>query len=191
MGLGNPGPDYVATRHNAGFMLADALTDSWGFPAFRRPWRWRARVSKGVIDDQQVVVAKPQTYMNRSGGALGPLLKDSEFDPTSHLLIVVDDVALPLGSFRLRAHGSAGGHNGLKSIAGRLRSEEYARLRIGVGPRPDDEEGSDFVLSDFDDTERETLDELLPIMIEAVECWIREGIETAMNRFNRRGTQRE
>ncbi len=191
MGLGNPGPDYAATRHNAGFMLADALTDSWGFPAFRRPWRWRARVSKGVIDDQQIVVAKPQTYMNRSGGALGPLLKDSEFDPTSHLLIVVDDVALPLGSFRLRPSGSAGGHNGLKSIAGRLRSEEYARLRIGVGPRPDDEEGSDFVLSDFEDTERETLDELLPMMIEAVECWIREGIETAMNRFNRRGIQRE
>lgn len=191
MGLGNPGPDYAATRHNAGFMLADALTDSWGFPSFRRPWRWRARVSKGVIDDQQIVVAKPQTYMNRSGSALGPLLKDSEFDPTSHLLIVVDDVALPLGSFRLRPSGSAGGHNGLKSIAGRLRSEEYARLRIGVGPRPDDEEGSDFVLSDFEDTERETLDELLPMMIEAVECWIREGVETAMNRFNRRGTQRE
>ena len=191
MGLGNPGRDYATTRHNAGFILADALTDSWGFPSFKRPWRWRARVSKGVIDDQRIVVAKPQTYMNRSGGALGPLLKDSKFDPTSHLLIVVDDVALPLGSFRLRAHGSAGGHNGLKSIAGRLRSEEYARLRIGVGPRPDDEEGSDFVLSDFEDTERETLDELLPIMIEAVECWIREGIETAMNRFNRRGTQRE
>ena len=191
MGLGNPGRDYATTRHNAGFILADALTDSWGFPSFKRPWRWRARVSKGVIDDQRIVVAKPQTYMNRSGGALGPLLKDSEFDPTSHLLIVVDDVALPLGSFRLRPSGSAGGHNGLKSIAGRLRSEAYARLRIGVGPRPDDEEGSDFVLSDFEDTERETLDELLPIMIEAVECWIREGIETAMNRFNRRGTQRE
>ncbi len=191
MGLGNPGPDYATTRHNAGFMLADALTDSWGFPPFRRPWRWRARVSKGVIDDQQIVVAKPQTYMNRSGGALGPLLKDSDFDPTSHLLIVVDDVALPLGSFRLRPSGSAGGHNGLKSIAGRLRSEAYARLRIGVGPRPDDEEGSDFVLSDFEDTERETLDELLPVMIEAVECWIREGIETAMTRFNRRGIQRE
>ena len=191
MGLGNPGRDYATTRHNAGFILADALTDSWGFPAFRRPWRWRALVSKGVIDDQRVVVAKPQTYMNRSGGALGPLLKDSEFDPTSHLLIVVDDVALPLGSFRLRPNGSAGGHNGLKSIAGRLRSEAYARLRIGIGPRPEDEEGSDFVLSDFEDTERETLDELLPVMIEAVECWIREGIETAMNRFNRRGIQRE
>ncbi len=191
MGLGNPGRDYATTRHNAGFILADALTDSWGFPSFRRPWRWRARVSKGVIDDQQIVVAKPQTYMNRSGGALGPLLKDSEFDPTSHLLIVVDDVALPLGSFRLRPSGSAGGHNGLKSIAGRLRSESYARLRIGIGPRPDDEEGSDFVLSDFEDSERETLDELLPVMIEAVECWIREGIETAMNRFNRRGIQRE
>ncbi len=191
MGLGNPGQDYATTRHNAGFILADALTDSWGFPSFKRPWRWRARVSKGVIDDQRIVVAKPQTYMNRSGGALGPLLKDSEFDPTSHLLIVVDDVALPLGSFRLRPSGSAGGHNGLKSIAGRLRSEAYARLRIGVGPRPDDEEGSDFLLSDFEDTERETLDELLPVIIEAVECWIREGIETAMNRFNRRGIQRE
>jgi len=191
VGLGNPGRDYATTRHNAGFILADALTDSWGFPSFKRPWRWRARVSKGVIDDQRIVVAKPQTYMNRSGGALGPLLKDSKFDPTSHLLILVDDVALPLGSFRLRPSGSAGGHNGLKSIAGRLRSEAYARLRIGVGPRPDDEEGSDFVLSDFEDAERETLNELLPVMIEAVECWIREGIETAMNRFNRRGIQRE
>ncbi len=191
MGLGNPGPDYATTRHNAGFMLADALTDSWGFPSFRRPWRWRARVSKGVIDDQQIVVAKPQTYMNRSGGALGPLLKDPAFDPTTDLLIVVDDVALPHGSFRLRARGSAGGHNGLKSIAGRLQSEEYARLRIGVGPRPDDEEGTDFVLSEFEPSERAAMDELLPVMIEAVECWIREGIETAMNRFNRRGTQRE
>ncbi len=191
MGLGNPGRDYATTRHNAGFMLADALTDSWGFPSFRRPWRWRARVSKGVTADQQIVIAKPQTYMNRSGGALGPLLKDPEFDPTTELLIVVDDVALPLGSFRLRPRGSAGGHNGLKSIAGRLRSEEYARLRIGVGPRPDDREGSDFLLSDFEDTERETLDALLPVMIEAVECWIREGIETAMNRFNRRGIERE
>ena len=191
MGLGNPGRDYATTRHNAGFRLADALTDSWGFPSFRRPWRWRARVSKGLIDDQQIVVAKPQTYMNRSGGALGPLLKDPAFDPTTDLLIVVDDVALPHGSFRLRARGSAGGHNGLKSIAGRLQSEEYARLRIGVGPRPDDEEGTDFVLSEFEPSERAAMDELLPVMIEAVECWIREGIETAMNRFNRRGTQRE
>ena len=181
MGLGNPGPEYATTRHNAGFMLADAIAEAWAFPRFRRPWRWRARV----------VIVKPQTYMNRSGAALGPLLKNPDFDPATDLLVLVDEVALPLGTFRLRARGSAGGHNGLKSIAGRLASEDYCRLRIGIGPRPEEEGGSDFVLSDFDDTELSTLDGLLPVMAEAVNCWIHEGIETTMNRFNRRGTQSE
>ncbi len=129
--------------------------------------------------------------MNRSGTALGPLLNDAAFDPSTDLLVLVDEVALPVGSFRLRARGSAGGHNGLKSIAGRLQSEDYARLRIGVGPRPEDEDQSDFVLSDFEETERKVIDDLLPMMSEAVECWVRDGIETAMNRFNRKGTPSE
>ncbi len=191
MGLGNPGREYAITRHNAGFLLADAIAESWGFRPFKRPWRWRARVARGVVGDHQIVVVKPQTYMNRSGAALGPLLKDPAFDPHTDLLVVVDEIALPLGTFRIRPRGSSGGHNGLKSIAGRLQSEDYARLRIGIGPRPEDEEGVDFLLSDFEDAERRTVDELLPVMTEAVECWIREGVETAMNRYNRRGTQPE
>lgn len=146
---------------------------------------------RNVVGDRKVVIVKPQTYMNRSGAALGPLLKSPDFDPATDLLVLVDEVALPLGTFRLRARGSAGGHNGLKSIAGRLASEDYCRLRIGIGPRPEEEDGTDFVLSDFDDPELSILDGLLPVMTEAVNCWIREGIETAMNRFNRRGTQSE
>ncbi|MCZ6916849.1 MAG: aminoacyl-tRNA hydrolase [Gemmatimonadetes bacterium] len=191
MGLGNPGPDYAGTRHNAGFILADAVADRWHFPPFQRPWFRRARVCEGTVGVERVTVVKPQTYMNRSGTALGPLVKNPTFDPSTDLLVLVDEVALPLGTFRLRARGSAGGHNGLKSIAGRLQSEDYARLRIGVGPRPEEGDQSDFLLSDFEDAERKVIDELLPIMTEAVECWVRDGIETAMNRFNRKGTQRE
>ena len=191
VGLGNPGPNYAGTRHNAGFILADAVADQWHFPPFQRPWLRRARVCEGAVGIERVTVVKPQTYMNRSGTALGPLVKDPTFDSSTDLLVLVDEVALPLGTFRLRARGSAGGHNGLKSIAGRLQSEDYARLRIGVGPRPEEGDQSDFLLSDFEDAERKVIDELLPIMTEAVECWVRDGIETAMNRFNRKGTQRE
>jgi peptidyl-tRNA hydrolase, PTH1 family len=187
--LGNPGRDYETTRHNAGFILADALASRWQFPPFRRPWRWRARVSTGSLGDQQVILVKPQTYMNRSGAALGPLLDQDGFEPSRDLLILVDEIALALGTFRIRRGGSDNGHNGLKSVAGRLASEEYPRLRIGVGPRPPDERQADYLLSPFTDEQMAVVESLLPSMMEAVECWAREGIETAMNRFNRRGTQ--
>ena len=189
MGLGNPGPGYAVTRHNAGFMAADVLARAWSLPAFKRPLLWRARVSRGAVGTDQVVVVKPQTYMNRSGRALGPLLKDPAFDPSTDLLVLVDEVALPLGTFRIRPRGSAGGHNGLRSIAGRLMSEDYARLRIGIGPRPDDIDQTDFVLGRFESAEHDTLMELLPTVTQAVECWVREDLETAMNRYNRRGAQ--
>jgi PTH1 family peptidyl-tRNA hydrolase len=172
-------------------MLADAVVERWGMPGFRRGWRWRARITEDMVGDQSVVVVKPQTYMNRSGQALGQLLKAEDFEPSRDLLILVDDVALPLGTSRIRARGSAGGHNGLQSIAGRLQSEHYARLRIGVGPRPPDEEQSDFVLSDFTDEEHRTITNMMPRLTEAVECWLKEGVETAMNRFNTRGMQSE
>jgi PTH1 family peptidyl-tRNA hydrolase len=146
-------------------------------------------VAKGSVAGDETVIVKPQTYMNRSGTALGPLLDRSDFDPTTDLLVVVDDIAIPMGSFRIRSKGSDGGHNGLKSIAGRLASDEYARLRIGVGPRPVGENQADFLLSPFEEDELDTLRELVPTLIEAVECWTRDGIELAMNRYNRRGTQ--
>ena len=124
--------------------------------------------------------------MNRSGAALASLRALSGFDPATDLMILVDDVALPLGKFRLRGAGSAGGHNGLKSIEGTLQRQDYARLRIGVGPAPAGlDDLADYVLADFDAQERRALDELLDPMAEAVECWLAEGIERAMSRFNR------
>ncbi len=148
-------------------------------------------MAKGSVASGEVVIVKPQTYMNRSGTALGPLLDRSGFDPATDLLVVVDDIAIPMGSFRIRSKGSDGGHSGLKSIAGRLASDEYARLRIGVGPRPVGANQADFLLSPFDENELTTLSELVPTLIEAVDCWTRDGIELAMNRYNRRGTQSE
>jgi peptidyl-tRNA hydrolase, PTH1 family len=133
-----------------------------------------------------VSVIKPQTYMNRSGAAIAPLRDLPDFDPSTHLLIMVDDVALPVGRFRLRGAGSAGGHNGLKSVEGVLQRQDYARIRIGVGPTPPEiEDLADFVLDRFTAEERETIGGLLDPMSEAVESWIENGIEKAMNQFNR------
>lgn len=190
MGLGNPGPEYENTRHNAGFLLADHLARRWKLPAFRRiP---AARETRGTVQEQPVVLLKPQTYMNRSGAALTPFRDRPDFDPGRDLLILVDDYAFPLGYFRLRAAGSSGGHNGLKSVEGTLRRQDYARLRIGIGPLPPDvDDSADFVLAEFSRDEREQLLAGLDPMAEAVECWLAEGIEVAMNRFNRRGQNGE
>jgi len=128
---------------------------------------------------------KPQTYMNRSGAALASLRSLPGFDPAQDLLVVTDDFALPLGKFRLRGAGSAGGHNGLKSIEGSLRRQDFARLRIGIGPLPaGTRDTADFVLEQFPREEREVIDQLLDPISEATECWLTEGIEAAMNRFN-------
>jgi PTH1 family peptidyl-tRNA hydrolase len=124
--------------------------------------------------------------MNRSGAALAPLLALPDFDPARDLLILVDDVALPIGRYRLRGAGSAGGHNGLKSVEGTLRRQDYARLRIGVGPVPAGlEDLADYVLAPFPAEERRALDELLNPMADAVECWVEHGIERAMATYNR------
>jgi len=143
-------------------------------------------VAEGSRAGVPVQVIKPQTYMNRSGAVLAPLKAEDGFDPARDLLVLVDDVALDVGRFRLRGAGSAGGHNGLKSVEAALRRQDYARLRIGVGPRPMDyDDLADFVLDGFTPEERTVLDGLLDPMAEAVECWLDEGIERAMNRFNR------
>jgi PTH1 family peptidyl-tRNA hydrolase len=182
VGLGNPGPEYQDTRHNAGFLLADHLAAHWRLSPFRRVPA--AREALGAVGSADVRLIKPQTYMNRSGAVLASLRSLSGFDPARDLLIMVDDVALPIGRFRLRGAGSAGGHNGLKSVEGALRRQDYPRLRIGVGPRPmQGDELADFVLDKFTREEREALDALLDPMTNAVECWVAEGIEAAMRRF--------
>jgi len=128
------------------------------------------------VDGAPVHVLKPTTMMNRSGAALAVLRADPAFAPATDLLIVVDDFNIPLGTYRLRPSGSAGGHNGLKSVEGALQSQEFARLRIGIGPVPEGEPWEDFVLSPFADAERDQMDALMPQLVEAVDGWVRQGV---------------
>lgn len=165
--------------------MANHLAAQWKLPPFRRVPA--ARETTGQVQGHEVRVIKPQTYMNRSGAALASLRSLPGFDPARDLLVLVDDFALPLGRFRLRGAGSAGGHNGLKSIEGSLRRQDYARLRIGIGPLPPETgDTADFVLEPFARDERAALEQLLEPMTQAVECWIGEGIEQAMSRCNTR-----
>lgn len=183
VGLGNPGSEYERTRHNAGWILLDHLAARGGMPPWRRGID--AVTTTGTLGSVPVKLVKPTTYMNLSGRALAGL-RSPNWDPASDLLVLVDEAALPLGRFRLRGAGSAGGHNGLKSIEAALRRQDYARLRIGVGPKPPEyDDIADFVLGRFQKAERSQLDELLDTMAEAVECWLAQGIEIAMTRFNR------
>jgi PTH1 family peptidyl-tRNA hydrolase len=187
-GLGNPGDDYEHTRHNVGWWLTDHLADVWHFDGWRKDGN--ARVATGVVSSRKVRLVKPQTYMNLSGAALRPYVRRESWQPRTDLLVVVDEVALPVGTYRLRARGSAGGHNGLKSVEGALGSQDYARLRIGVGPPAGRERGdlADYVLSPFGKREAAEVRELMPQLAEAVETWLTDGVEAAMNRFNRRGS---
>ena len=172
VGLGNPGPDYAATRHNAGFLLADAVAEHWQLAPFRRAER--ARATEGTVAGVPVRILKPTTFMNRSGAALASLRADPTFTPARDLLILVDDFQIPLGAFRLRTEGSAGGHNGLKSIEGALQSQQFGRLRIGVGPLPEGTgDWADYVLAPFEPQQLEEVQALMPAMIEAVEKWLK------------------
>jgi PTH1 family peptidyl-tRNA hydrolase len=186
-GLGNPGDEYENTRHNVGWWLLDHLADVWHFDGWRKDGN--ARVAGGRVCGQNVRLVKPQTYVNLSGAALRPYLRRESWNAATDLLVVVDEVALPLGTFRIRASGSAGGHNGLKSIEGALGSQQYARLRIGVGPPPGRERRgdlADYVLDRFGKAEAAEVRELLPRIADAAETWVADGVEAAMTRFNRR-----
>lgn len=184
VGLGNPGSEYERTRHNAGWILLDHLAGRFGLPPWRRADK--AVSTSGTVAGVPVRLVRPTTYMNLSGQALAAL-RSPNWDPATDLLVLVDEAALPLGSFRLRGAGSTGGHNGLRSIEAALGRRDYARLRIGVGPKPPGyDDLADFVLGRFTREERRALDDLLDPMADAVACWITDGIETAMNRHNHR-----
>jgi PTH1 family peptidyl-tRNA hydrolase len=185
VGLGNPGREYELTRHNVGWMVLDHLADVWHFDAWRRDGD--SVVAAGRAVGCAVRLVKPQTFMNLSGAALRPYLRRPLFDPTQDLLVIVDDAALPLGRLRLRADGSAGGHNGLKSIEGALSSRMYARARIGVAPEDPRRRGpdlADFVLSSFAKGERADLLAQMPRLTSAVETWLTDGVDRAMNLYN-------
>lgn len=183
VGLGNPGPEYDATRHNVGWWLVDRLAYDWEFGAFGRDGR--ALVSDGSVEGEDVRLVKPTTYMNRSGQALRFLAGLETFDPVRDLLVAVDDAALEVGRVRLRPEGSPGGHNGLRSVSGALGSDAYARLRVGVGRKPEGVDLADWVLSPMPPEDEEVVVGLLPELSQAVRVWITQGVEAAMNRFNR------
>lgn len=181
VGLGNPGAEYHKTRHNVGWWLLDHVQQAWRFDKFRRDGN--AVAAEGRFEDQDVLLIKPTTYMNRSGSAVARLLYAPEFNPAADLLILVDDVALPVGRSRIRARGSAGGHNGLKSVEASLRSQDYARLRIGVGEAPAGVELEDWVLSTFDPDEEKLVLDQLPKLTEVTGVWLQAGVEEASNRL--------
>jgi len=187
VGLGNPGRKYEGTRHNVGWWALDHLADVWHLGTWRT--EGDASVADAHLGELRVRLVKPQTFMNLSGAALRPYLRRFAWSGLQDLLVIVDEVALPLGTFRLRASGSAGGHNGLRSIESALGTRDYARLRIGIGPTGEGasvEVLADFVLDPFEDAERSVVAELMPRIGSAVECWAREGIVHAMNVHNRK-----
>ena len=190
VGLGNPGPEYERTRHNVGWWVVDHLADVWRFEGWKKDAQ--SRVVTGSLKHQRVKLVKPLTYMNLSGAVLRPYLRRENWDASRDLLVIVDEVALPIGSFRIRARGSAGGHNGLKSIEGAVGSQEYARLRVGVGPEDPTRRRGDlatYVLDQFGKREEKVVREILPTIAELTTMWLEEGAEAAMNRFNRTGTK--
>ncbi|MEJ2539769.1 MAG: aminoacyl-tRNA hydrolase [Gemmatimonadota bacterium] len=180
-GLGNPGARYDATRHNVGWWVVDRLAYDWSFGSFTRTDR--ALVTRGTVSGHPVRLVKPTTYMNRSGGALAGL-RQEDVDVARDLLVVVDDASLDVATVRFRPSGSAGGHNGLKSVEAVLGTREYPRLRIGVGRCPSGMDLADWVLSEMPREDEEAVTSLLPTLTGAVECWIDEGTEAAMSRFN-------
>jgi peptidyl-tRNA hydrolase, PTH1 family len=182
LALGNPGSEYERTRHNIGWWVAEHLAAEWSFEKWRKDGE--ARVAAGRVGTTVVRLVEPLGFYNRSGAALRPYIRRPTWDAGRDLLVVCDDVALPVGRFRLRASGSAGGNNGLKSVEQALASRDYARLRIGT--RPADERRqvgnlADFVLSPFGKSEREEVVGLFPAIASTIERWIRGGVEAALS----------
>jgi PTH1 family peptidyl-tRNA hydrolase len=183
VGLGNPGSEYEWTRHNVGFMLIDRLAADAGAIVKRRDCR--SLVGSAVIEGARAMLVKPQTFMNLSGEAVTCLAAKGELkDSGSSLLVISDDLALPFGTIRLRAHGSAGGHNGLKSIIAALGTNEFTRLRIGIQPEHPVSDAKKFVLDEFAAVERRALPEILERSAAAVHTVLRDGIARAMSLYN-------
>ncbi len=181
VGLGNPGPEYAGTRHNAGFWCIDALAKKHGITLERR--NRSAIVGEGEIEDHRVVLVKPRTFVNRSGAAI-KYLTARYAAPIEKVLIVCDDINLPPGKLRMRRKGSAGGHNGIKSVIEAAGSQGFPRLRIGVGRPPEGTGQIEHVIGPMESRDREIVDEAVERAAAAIECLLTVGIDEAMSRFN-------
>jgi peptidyl-tRNA hydrolase, PTH1 family len=187
VGLGNPGIEYQFTPHNAGFLAIDRIADDYGVQVVNR--RCRAVTATIRMAGREVILAKPETYMNLSGISVEALVHEFELDPERDMVVMYDELALPLGSLRVRTGGSSGGHNGANSINGALQSQEWARIRIGVGSQPGElsgRRGKDYLLTPMRKADLAELDPVLDKAAKAVEMILTQGIKAAMNEFNRR-----
>ena len=187
VGLGNPGKQYEMTRHNAGFMAIDALSEKYGIDVTEK--KHKAIIGKGVIDGQKVILAKPQTFMNSSGESVRELVDYYKPDIENELIIIYDDITLDVGGLRVRKKGSAGGHNGMKSIIAHLGDENFKRIRVGIGEKPPRMDLADWVLGHFKKEDIDPLKESLDNAINAVSMILAGETDEAMNKYNRKVTR--
>ena len=184
VGLGNPGIEYQFTPHNLGFLAIDRIANESGVEVRNR--NCRALTARAVIEDQQVLLAKPETYMNLSGLAVRELVAKYEIDPASDLILIYDELDLPLGAIRIRQRGSSAGHNGMESVIGALGTQEFLRIRMGIAPDRKIADAVKYVLTPFRKAQLKLVDEVLDTTLEAVRVILRDGPDAAMNRFNRK-----
>ena len=184
VGLGNPGIEYQFTPHNLGFLTIDRIANNLGVEVRNR--QCRALTARAVIAGRPVILAKPETFMNLSGLSVRELLAEYQADVKSDLIVIYDELDLPLGTIRIRQRGSSAGHNGMESILGALGTDEFLRIRLGVAPDRKVTDGVKFVLTPFRKAQLKVVDEVLDTAAEAVEVILKEGPAAAMNRFNRK-----
>ncbi len=184
VGLGNPTVEYAGTRHNVGFDVIDHIADKYNISVTER--KHRAFCGKGIIGGQKVILVKPQTYMNLSGESVRSVLDFYKVDVESELLIIFDDVSLDVGQLRIRKKGSAGGHNGIKSIIQHLGTSDFHRIKVGVGEKPKDYDLADYVLGHFSKGEKEVMMEGYQRAVHAIELIVHGEIDVAMNEYNKK-----
>lgn len=184
VGLGNPSKEYEKTRHNVGFEVIDKLADKYNISVDTK--KHRAYIGKGMIAGQKVILAKPQTYMNLSGESVRSLLDYYKVDEEQELLVIYDDISLDNGQIRIRAKGSAGGHNGIKNIIAHLGGQVFPRIKVGVGEKPPKYDLADYVLGHFSKAEQELMDEGYEKSVHAVELILQGEMTEAMNEYNRK-----
>lgn len=183
-GLGNPDRQYEGTRHNAGFDVIDRIAEKYNIAVDTK--KHRACIGKGIIGGQKVLLAKPQTYMNLSGESIRSLVDYYKIDEENELLVVYDDISLDVGQLRIRAKGSAGGHNGIKNIIAHLGTQVFPRIKVGVGEKPKGYDLADYVLGHFSKAERERMEEGYDNAVRAAEMIVTGQLNEAMNEFNRK-----
>lgn len=182
VGLGNPGKKYENTRHNVGFRCIDILAEEYNISVLE--CKHKAILGKGYIDGQKVVLVKPQTFMNLSGESVRSVLDFYKADPESELIVIYDDISLAPGALRIRKKGSAGGHNGIKSILQHLENDIFKRIKVGVGEKPAGYDLADYVLGHFTDAENKEVNEACKKAADAVKLLIQEKTDEAMNKYN-------